>query len=75
MCNIIVINNGEIEIETPQDFIEYFKTEPVKDEMYSDIILDACLCQIDVEASLQKIGIDYTWEGSDYYITINNPPK
>ncbi|NML70039.1 hypothetical protein HHL23_09520 [Chryseobacterium sp. RP-3-3] len=72
MCNIIVINNGEIEIETPQDFIDYFKEDPIKDDMYSEISLDCCLCQIDVEASLKKLSIDYTWEGMDYNITTNS---
>ena len=50
MCEIIELENGE-EIETVQEFEDQFKvnSEDYKDEDYTQIIKDACLCQLDLE--------------------------
>lgn len=70
MCNTIIINNGEVEIETPQEFIDYFRAEPVKAEMYSSVVMHACLCQIDVEESLRKLQLPYEYDGMDYNVNV-----
>lgn len=70
MCNTIIINNGEVEIETPQEFVDYFHTEPIKDEMYSSVVMHACLCQIDVEESLRKLQLSFEYDGMDYNVKV-----
>jgi len=52
MCQTIIINKGEIEIETPKDFKSHFGFKPIKAEHYNNVDEDCCLCQVDIEKSL-----------------------
>ncbi|MBP1165065.1 hypothetical protein JOE44_001949 [Chryseobacterium sp. PvR013] len=72
MCNTIVVNNGEVEIETPQEFVDYFHKEPVKAEMHSTLVMDACLCQVDIEESLSSLKLPYECDGMDYNLIISD---
>ena len=64
MCNIIVINKGEVEITTPRQYKEYFGRECIG----GDEFIDECLCSVDIKNSLNKLGIKYEMHSGDYYI-------
>lgn len=70
MCNIIVINKGEKEIETPRQFCEHFGLEYVKAYGHKNIMMDACLCQIDIEKSLNENNIQFNYDCGYYYVDI-----
>jgi len=73
MCNIIIINKGEKEIETPRDFENHFGFKPIKAEHYDDVDLDCCLCQIDIEKTLSKKNISFKLlECGDISVTLLN---
>ncbi len=76
MCATIVINKGAVEITTPREFIDVFKSPPVKESYYNSIHLDSCLCQIDIEKSLVGAGI-HKWgrDGMDYFINSDQFPS
>jgi hypothetical protein len=63
MCNIIVINRGEIEIGTPRQFLEYFGFTP-----YDATDMDYCLCQCDIEQTLIDNNILFKKACGDIYI-------
>lgn len=68
MCQKIVVNNGEHEIETPKEFVEYFKISPIVEKHYKGIVEDACLCQIDIPKSLRLVDYEFTYDGFDYNV-------
>ena len=67
MCNIIVINKGEKEIETPRQFLEHFGFMAEKETYYNEIEMDSCLCQCDIEKSL-KNKIPFKKDCGDFYV-------
>ena len=69
MCNIIVVNEGEVEIETPQEFLDYFGFEPILEKYYNRIEWDYCLCQIDLDVTFDEHNIEYYQECGDYFIS------
>jgi len=68
MCRKVIINRGELEIETPRQFLEYFGFEAPKQEYYSSIDLDCCLCQVDIEQALTEHNIQFEMDIGDYYV-------
>lgn len=68
MCNIVVINKGEKEIETPRQFKDHFGFDAPKDEWYEKVNPDQCLCQVDVEKALTEHGIPFKTDCGDYYV-------
>jgi hypothetical protein len=68
MCQIIVINNGDKEIETPQQFIDHFGFMPKTNWAYNELIMDACLCQCDIEQTLIENNIPFVADCGDIYI-------
>lgn len=68
MCTIIVINRGEKEIETPAQFQEHFGFLPVIDEHYKKFIMDACLCQCDIDETFRLHNIQYKTDYVNYYV-------
>jgi hypothetical protein len=68
MCNIIIINNGEKEIETPRQFQEHFGFMPMLEDYYDTIVMDYCLCQADIESSLFFNNITFIQSRGDYYV-------
>lgn len=76
MCNRIVINKDEKEIETPAEFYEHFGFNAFKEEHHNTIIMDACLCQVDVDKSLKEHNVEFKKdEIGDYYIDSKNLNK
>ena len=68
MCSTIVINRGELEIETPKQFKDHFKFEPIKNNYYNSIYRNCCLCQIDIEETLKQNNIPFKTDCGDYYV-------
>lgn len=66
MCNIVVINKGEKEIETPRQFLEHFGFMP--DEDLKQINIDECLCSCDIEKALKYNKIEFKKDCGDIYI-------
>lgn len=71
MCTVLVINKGEKEIETPSQFKEHFGFLPLIDEHYNDLVMDGCLCQCDLEKTLEQKGIKYENDFGDIYVNDN----
>lgn len=68
MCNIIVINRGEKEIETPRQFQEHFGFMPELEFGHNKIELDYCLCQVDCEKALSENDIEFKIDCGDIYV-------
>ena len=68
MCNRVVINKGEKEIETPRQFLEHFGFMPEKELGHNNIVMDYCLCQCDVEQALIDNHIPFTKECGNVYV-------
>lgn len=69
MCQIIVVNNGDIEIQTVKQFKEYFNVQ-LDDE---DLVDECCLCQLDLPTELSKLGIPFKMdEGGDFNIPLKS---
>lgn len=70
MCETIIINNGERELRTANDFKEYFKIDfPIPENAVDAIDGNCCLCQIDIQKELKKLGISFEYDGCDYNIS------
>lgn len=67
MCDIIVINRGEKEIETPRQFQEHFGFLPEKSIHYNSMDIDCCLCQCDIEKTFMAKNIPFKKDG-DFYV-------
>lgn len=68
MCKIVVINRGEKELGTPQEFYNHFNFHSSKYDYYDDVQMDACLCQVDVEKALTEKGIPFKKDWGDIYV-------
>lgn len=68
MCTTIVINRGEKDITSPRQFKQHFGFQPIADEAYNFTEMDGCLCQIDIENSLNSQNIPFKYDYSDYYV-------
>lgn len=68
MCEIVVVNRGEKEIETPRQFQEHFGFLPNVHNKYSESELDMCLCSCDLDETFKQKEIEYArWRG-DFYV-------
>ena len=69
MCEIVVINRGEIEIETPNQFKKHFGFFPKTHKAYKNIqLVDMCLCQCDLDETFEEKNIEYVRSHGDYYV-------
>ncbi len=68
MCNIVVINKGEIEISTPKEFYKHFGFMPDTDVYLGKIGMDDCLCHCDIEDTFNHQKIPFKTDGSDFYV-------
>jgi len=68
MCNIVVINKGEKEIETPRQFQEHFGFMPDVEIGHNKIEPDYCLCQCDCEKALNENNIPFKKDCGDIYV-------
>jgi hypothetical protein len=62
MCQIIVINKGEKELDTPRKVQDHFGFDLKKHWSYDEIDLDSCLCQLDIEAIFKDNNIAFKYE-------------
>jgi hypothetical protein len=72
MCRIIIINNGEKEIQTPRQFHEHFGFMPMADDdlPYTVREMDYCLCNTDVERTFEHHKIEFSYsEMLDYVVS------
>lgn len=68
MCNVVIINKGEKEIETPKQFFEHFGFEAPIEDGYNSIDIDSCLCQVDAEKALLDNNIPFKKDWGDIYV-------
>lgn len=64
MCQIIVINKGEKEIETPRQFKKHFGFMPDGGAKHPE----ECLCHCDISTELTTHNIEYKTYCGDYYV-------
>jgi hypothetical protein len=72
MCQTIVINNGEHELETPREFIEFFGFEPLLNKHYKSLNINSCFCQCDLESTFKANNITFE-KDFNYNITTKKP--
>lgn len=69
MCDSIIINRGEVEIQTPRQFKNHFGFMPI---IYEDSIseeeMDCCLCSCDLEKTFNTHKIHFKYGCGDYYV-------
>lgn len=68
MCQIIVVNKGEKEIDTPKKFRLHFGYLPVRHSSYPAMDVNLCLCQCDIDKTFQAKKIEYKTHIGDYYV-------
>jgi hypothetical protein len=68
MCNIILINGGEKQIQTPIEFLEHFGFMPEIFKEYANIDMNSCLCQVDIETSFIENNIFFKKECGVFYV-------
>ena len=61
MCQTVIFAKSGIECETVKELKEALpQLELIKNEMYKEIQDDCCLCQVDLEDTFDKAGLE--WE-------------
>lgn len=69
MCQTVVINRGEKELVTPREFLEHFGFMPILyEESYSEINMDSCLCQVDLDETFKKNDIPFKCDCMEYFV-------
>ncbi len=69
MCQIVVINRGEVEITSPNEFKKHFGFYPIMDaDTDMEIEGNLCLCNADLEDTFKQKKIPYKMVDGDYYI-------
>ena len=68
MCRKIVINRGEINIETPKEFKKHFGFYPITEEDFNEPDLVGCMCPVYIAKTLKTHNIPYKMCGGDYYV-------
>lgn len=68
MC--VLIYDGDVEIQSPKQLEDHFPqiTKIIPAEGYDNIIPESCLCQVDIENTLDSAGIKYIEDCGDYII-------
>jgi hypothetical protein len=67
MCCRVIFDGNQA--ETVWDLIQMFPgVKPIVSPMYEGIDFDNCLCQIDVNRTLDSVGIKFVFNGVDYII-------
>lgn len=70
MCDIIIINRGEKDIDSPRQFKEHFGFDAPIAEGYKEVTPDSCLCQVDIHKALRSNNIPFYYDAGElrYYI-------
>lgn len=68
MC--ILIYDWDVEIQSSKQLEDHFPqiTKMIPAEGYDNIIPESCLCQVDIENTLDSAGIKYIEDCGDYII-------
>jgi hypothetical protein len=70
MCQTVIFVKSGKECETVKELKEALpKLELIKNEVYDEIQEDGCLCQIDLDDTFDKAGIE--WECDCMQFTLN----
>lgn len=70
MCQTVIFSKSGIVCETVKELKEALPNlELIKNKMYNEIQEDACLCQIDLEDTFDKAGLD--WKSDCMQFTLN----
>ena len=70
MCQTVIFKKSGKECENVRELKEALPNlELIKNEMYGEIQDDACLCQIDLDDTFDKAGIE--WECDCMQFTLN----
>lgn len=66
----VIIQEGDVEIQSPKQLEDHFPqiTKMIPAEGYDNIIPESCLCQVDIENTLDSAGIKYIEDCGDYII-------
>ena len=74
MCKIIEIKDRGVEIRTPRELLDEIPDidELICAEGYTRLDMDSCLCQIDVEKTLNNAGIKFEETFMGYVVTANS---
>jgi len=67
MCQKIIVNRGEIEIESVGDLCRYFSLGNIESEGRK-LNPSECLCPVDIEALLQYRKVPFIYTGGDCFI-------
>jgi RNA-binding protein YhbY len=71
MCQTVIFAKSGIECKTVKELkLALPKIELIKNEMYKEIQDDGCLCQIDLDDTFDKAGLD--WECDYMQFTLND---
>jgi len=72
MCAKILSKEGDLVVETPNQFESYFGQMPITwDYFQKEIHGNNCLCSVDLESSFRMLGIDYEIDPDDsHWITL-----
>lgn len=71
MCQTVIFAKSGIECKTVKELKEALpQLELIKNEMYKEIQDDGCLCQIDLDDTFDKAGLD--WECDCMQFTLND---
>jgi hypothetical protein len=65
MCDIILIDEVEEDIDTPRKLVPYCKKLALYEGSFS-LVLDNCLCQINIEETAKINGYTCTLDGMLY---------
>jgi len=70
MCQTVLFAKSGIECETVKELKEALPfLELIKNKMYKEILNDACLCQIDLDKTLDKAGIKWECDCMQFILT------
>ena len=69
MCQTVVINRGEKGLGTPRQFLEHFGFMPILyEESYSEMDMDSCLCQADLDETFKQHNIPFKYDCMEYFV-------
>jgi hypothetical protein len=73
MCQVIVVDKGDKEIESPRQFLEHFgiTLDVEEDGELADgeeSVWDCCLCNYDLDAIFQENNIPFVVSSGDYFV-------
>ena len=68
MCVKVIINLGEMEIETPKEFKKHFGFSCDPENRVTKFQKDLCLCGWDSPKALEANNVQFKEDGDDIYV-------